>query len=243
MVRRSVRIAYLIDSKKRNTTFRKRKIGFLKKVAELSTLCGVDTCAIIFRPNEPEPDVWPSSEGAKDVVRRFKMVPEKDQRKKMVNREDHAKKNIATVTRLFHIKQQANHEKELATFMLEGNKEVLKGLKMVDLNDLQKAIEKSMEYINGRIEFMAINNNNGASSSRTSALPAFSLTPEEITKEFEHLTTTDNNNASSGAAAKDDSVDADSTEESEDSESDWLDDSDTDESDDAKSFSSDENSA
>ncbi|WJX30651.1 hypothetical protein P8452_19167 [Trifolium repens] len=50
--------------KSRKLTFHKRKKGLLKKAHELSTLCGVDVCMILYAPNfesqgYDEPEIWP----------------------------------------------------------------------------------------------------------------------------------------------------------------------------------------
>ena len=32
----------------------------MKKVSELSTLCGIEACAIVYSPYDAQPEVWPS---------------------------------------------------------------------------------------------------------------------------------------------------------------------------------------
>ncbi|XP_074364262.1 uncharacterized protein LOC141705089 [Apium graveolens] len=59
----------------------------MKKVGELSTLCGIDACAIIYSQYEPRPEVWPNTEGVQRVLSQFKRMPEMEQSKKMVNQE------------------------------------------------------------------------------------------------------------------------------------------------------------
>jgi hypothetical protein len=60
------------------TTFHNRKKGLKKKAYELSTLCGVDTCVIIFGPKEGEfsstkPEIWPENhEEVRRILTRFK---------------------------------------------------------------------------------------------------------------------------------------------------------------------------
>ncbi|KAI9071845.1 hypothetical protein K1719_046185 [Acacia pycnantha] len=52
----------LIEKEKlRKTTFQKRKNGIMKKADELSTLCGVDCCLIVYSPNSINdlPEIWP----------------------------------------------------------------------------------------------------------------------------------------------------------------------------------------
>jgi hypothetical protein len=68
----------LIEKEKtRSITFQKRKKGLMKKAYEFSTLCGVDTCMIIYGPElqdrPPEVDTWPvESDEVKRVIDRYK---------------------------------------------------------------------------------------------------------------------------------------------------------------------------
>ncbi|KAK7302125.1 hypothetical protein RJT34_13005 [Clitoria ternatea] len=40
--------------------------GLMKKVQEISVLCGIDACAIIYGPNDLEPNIWLSVEGVQE---------------------------------------------------------------------------------------------------------------------------------------------------------------------------------
>eukprot|EP00965_Chrysotila_dentata_P200213 6179858-Pleurochrysis_carterae.AAC.1 len=50
MGRRKIGIARIEDRRRRQTTFAKRKIGLIKKAAELSILCDAEISLIIFSP-------------------------------------------------------------------------------------------------------------------------------------------------------------------------------------------------
>ncbi|KZV46181.1 hypothetical protein F511_15191 [Dorcoceras hygrometricum] len=57
-----ISVAYFVsDRSERKASFKKRSKGLIKKVAELSTLCGVDACAITHNEFQPQPEVWWSS--------------------------------------------------------------------------------------------------------------------------------------------------------------------------------------
>ncbi|KAM7273610.1 hypothetical protein ACFE04_028274 [Oxalis oulophora] len=85
--------------------------------------------------------------------------------------------------------RNANREKELEIIMLEGcrNIEVIDGLQLEDLKDLNNIIDKAIEHIDRRLELMA-KTNNEASSSMTSTIRAPSPTLEETSEEFDDLT-------------------------------------------------------
>ncbi|CAH8387939.1 unnamed protein product [Eruca vesicaria subsp. sativa] len=57
-------------------TRKKRKKGLLKKVNELSTLCGINACAIIYSPYDTNPEVWPSNFGVQRVISDYRQLPE-----------------------------------------------------------------------------------------------------------------------------------------------------------------------
>ncbi|QCD98449.1 MADS-box transcription enhancer factor 2A [Vigna unguiculata] len=84
MTRKKVKLAFIVNDSARKATFKKRKKGLMKKVSELSTLCGIDACAIVYSPYDPQPEVWPSPMGVQRVLAKFRRMPELEQSKKMV---------------------------------------------------------------------------------------------------------------------------------------------------------------
>ncbi|KAF1882193.1 hypothetical protein Lal_00038838 [Lupinus albus] len=52
-----------------------------KKLHEISTLCGIQTCAIIYGPNETKTKLWPSHSEVQRVINKFNAMSEIDQRK------------------------------------------------------------------------------------------------------------------------------------------------------------------
>ncbi|KAL3849601.1 hypothetical protein ACJIZ3_011483 [Penstemon smallii] len=62
----------MFNNSERKISFKKRKKGLTKKVdQELSTLCGVDACAIIYSQYENQPVVWPSPEVTTSMLTRY----------------------------------------------------------------------------------------------------------------------------------------------------------------------------
>ncbi|KAL6963531.1 Agamous-like MADS-box protein agl80 [Sarracenia purpurea var. burkii] len=155
MTRKKVKLAFITNDSARKATFKKRKKGLMKKVSELSTLCGIDACAIIYSPYESQPEVWPSTMGAQRVVAQFKRMPEMEQSKKMVNQESFIRQRIAKANEQLKKQCKENREKEVTEVMyqcLTGRG--LQNLGVPDLHDLGWVIDQNLKEICKKIEAM-----------------------------------------------------------------------------------------
>ena len=153
MTRKKVKLAYISNDSARKATFKKRKKGLLKKVSELSTLCGIDACAIIFSPYDSQPEVWPSPLGVQRVLSQFKKMPEMEQSKKMVNQDSFLRQRIAKANEQLKKQRKDNREKEITQVMFQSlTGKALLNLNMMDLNDLGWLIEQNLKEICKRME-------------------------------------------------------------------------------------------
>ncbi|KAL1544636.1 agamous-like MADS-box protein AGL82 [Salvia divinorum] len=59
MGRAKLKMELIEKEKSRNTTFKKRKEGLIRKLNEFTTLCDVNACMIIYGPNQGRPEIWP----------------------------------------------------------------------------------------------------------------------------------------------------------------------------------------
>ncbi|XP_030511639.1 agamous-like MADS-box protein AGL80 [Rhodamnia argentea] len=153
MTRKKVTLAYIANDAARKATFKKRRKGLMKKVSELSTLCGIEACAIVYSPYQAEPEVWPSTLGARRAIARFKNMSEMDQSKRMVNQQGFIRQRIVKAEEQLKRQLRENREKEICQVMyraLVG--EPLQGLTLVDLNDLGWMLEKTGKEIEERIK-------------------------------------------------------------------------------------------
>ncbi|VFQ60639.1 unnamed protein product [Cuscuta campestris] len=156
MTRKKVKLAFISNDSARKATLKKRKKGLMKKVSELSTLCGIDACAIIYSPYENQPEVWPNTAGAQRVVAQFKRMPEMEQSKKMVNQESFIRQRIAKAGEQLKKLRRENREKEITEVMyqlLTGKAAALQqSLILTDLNDLAWMLDQNLKEIDKRIE-------------------------------------------------------------------------------------------
>ncbi|CAI8597023.1 unnamed protein product [Vicia faba] len=154
MTRKKVNLAYITSDSKRRRTFQKRKNGLIKKVNEISSLCGIDACAIIFGENDPQPEVWPSREGVQNVLSRFNGLPELEQSKKMLNQESFLKQRIQKAQEHLNKQKIDNKRKEVTHLMFQclNVGQVFESVNMSDLNDLSWLIDQNLKQIKRRID-------------------------------------------------------------------------------------------
>ncbi|CAA0840083.1 Agamous-like MADS-box protein AGL80 [Striga hermonthica] len=154
MTRKKVKLAFISNDSSRKATFKKRKKGLMKKVSELSTLCGIEACAIVYSPYEAQPDVWPDGRGgAQRVLAHFKRMPEMEQSKKMVNQEMFLSQRGARAADHLKKLRKDNREKEMTRLMYEClTGRGVHGLPPPDLNDVTWLLDRSLKEIYSRIE-------------------------------------------------------------------------------------------
>ncbi|KAG7552220.1 Transcription factor MADS-box superfamily [Arabidopsis thaliana x Arabidopsis arenosa] len=91
---KKVKLSLIANERSRKPSFMKRKNGVLKKLNELSTLCGVQACALIYSPYQSVPESWPSTKGAKEVASKFMEMPSTARAKKMMSQETYLMERI-----------------------------------------------------------------------------------------------------------------------------------------------------
>ncbi|GMH10398.1 hypothetical protein Nepgr_012239 [Nepenthes gracilis] len=153
MVRKKVKLAYITDDFARKSCFRKRKQGLLKKMKEISILCDVEACAIIYSPYAAQPQVWPSTAAAAAVLAEFKGLPEEDQTKRMLNQRDFLLQMIRKVDEQVQKQRRDNREKVVVETMfhcLGGGS--FHDLSTPDFDDVHKLVDKSLKDVLERVE-------------------------------------------------------------------------------------------
>ncbi|TKY52357.1 Agamous MADS-box protein AGL80 [Spatholobus suberectus] len=150
MTRKKVKLAYISDATARKSTYKKRKKGIIKKVSELTILCGIPACAIISSPFDSKPEVWPDLEGARQMIQRYLNASVLDQSKN-VNQESFIMQRIAKARDQLKKQHQENREKEMTLSLFQ----YMEGKDLPDtveeLKELDKLIEKNMKEIENKL--------------------------------------------------------------------------------------------
>ncbi|XP_047320856.1 agamous-like MADS-box protein AGL80 [Impatiens glandulifera] len=113
MSRSNEKYAFISNDHVRKITFKTRKGGLIKKMYELSTLCGIEGCVIITNKDDPQPIVWPSVEDARKTVERFRSLPEHEQTRWMVNQESFTNQRLKKIEEKLMKLRCENRDKEI----------------------------------------------------------------------------------------------------------------------------------
>ncbi|GAU35996.1 hypothetical protein TSUD_211330 [Trifolium subterraneum] len=127
MARGKVKISFIVDAAARKATYKNRKNNLLKKIDELSILCGIEACAIVYGPLESEPEIWPTPSGVQHVLSKFRTIPEFKKCKKMVNQEVFLKQRIMKAEEQLKRLRKNNKDKEITNLMFQCLKEEFEG--------------------------------------------------------------------------------------------------------------------
>ena len=156
MTRNKVKLELIENNSSRKATYKKRNKGLMKKAKELTTLCGVEACVILYSPYDPQPEVWANPKGVNHVLKRFKNLTKEEQGKNMLNQESYLKMRIAKATQLLEKLRNDNKEMEINKLMfkcLSGEK-CFEDLNLQETIDLCKVTHKTLLEIGDRIEFI-----------------------------------------------------------------------------------------
>ncbi|XP_039138912.1 agamous-like MADS-box protein AGL80 [Dioscorea cayenensis subsp. rotundata] len=138
--------------------FKKRRKGLMKKVRELSVLCDVKVCALVYAPNESQPvDVWPSEPEAMRLVQRFKSIPEMEKSKKMMNQESFLRQRITKLQEQLQKQEKDNREMETSVFLyraLGAGGSVLQCMNVQDVTSLAWLVEMKIKAVQERLDLL-----------------------------------------------------------------------------------------
>ncbi|CAA7022037.1 unnamed protein product [Microthlaspi erraticum] len=113
-------------------------------------------CAIIYSPDDSNPDVWPSNAGVQSVVSQFQALPVMDQQERMMDQETFLRRRIAKTSEQLKKESKESREREMTEVMfhcLQGDMGMFV-LNLLDLNDLGYLIDQNLKDVNRRIEVL-----------------------------------------------------------------------------------------
>ncbi|CAH8383024.1 unnamed protein product [Eruca vesicaria subsp. sativa] len=150
MGRRKVRHRLISDNSTRRVTFRKRKDGLLKKLNELTILCDLQACAIIYSDYKEGPEVWPNRTEVRVLLDQLSALPLEKQTKYMMDQKDLMNRMIQDAKKKLEKEQTHSRAMELG---LIASSNVLKDADhSEDLIKAAEVVEKRISVIRERIQ-------------------------------------------------------------------------------------------
>ncbi|KAG8379275.1 hypothetical protein BUALT_Bualt07G0071600 [Buddleja alternifolia] len=145
MTRKKIKHEQLPNGTKRNTIFRNRADGLLKKAKEFSILCGVETGIIIHTQEENNVVQWPSPEIFRGRLHKFLDFPDIERHRKMVVHAKYLEQVVSDERKNILKSQKKNELKEFHQLM----NELIKGknLNELDLYQLNVLRSHSAEFL------------------------------------------------------------------------------------------------
>lgn len=119
MTRKKVNLAWIVSDSARKACLKKRKLGLMKKVSQLTTLCGVNAFVIICSPDDKEPSMWPSRPVVQQLLTRFQTLSEIERSKKMMNQERYIKERSTKVEEQLNKLQRKNKELDVSNLLFQ----------------------------------------------------------------------------------------------------------------------------
>lgn len=157
MARNKVKLQYISNDALRRSTLRKRRRGLLKKVHEISVLCGVDACGIIYSPEEAAPQVWPQPQDARRMIRTFNNLPEVERTRKMTNHLAFMQDRVATSRDKVVKRENGNTKIEVRAILYEGfSGSDFAGLSPYHMWAVGDALDELIAKVFGRISQMSL---------------------------------------------------------------------------------------
>ncbi|KAI5671893.1 hypothetical protein M9H77_12257 [Catharanthus roseus] len=151
MARTKMRLLFIVNSSRRKATYKRRNNILLKKWNELSTLCRIQACGIIFGQDDIEPEVCPS------ILAEFNNLLEEQLTRKTINQRTFLKKIVYKFTSQLREQQIRNHKKDITVLMFDIlwlEKQKLQFLNLQDLDNLDMKIEKKLKEVHEMLMVM-----------------------------------------------------------------------------------------
>ncbi|KAL4279436.1 hypothetical protein GQ457_03G035690 [Hibiscus cannabinus] len=153
MARKRVKITYIKNDVARNAAYKKIKNDIVKKLSELTILCGVRACVVLYPSgSDSQPEVWPSTAAARSLFSEYKTLIVT----RMVNQENFLKQRITKVTEQLEQLREKNRKMELNQIMYQNlGRDGPLNVKEEDLVELEELIDDNLKAIDKRIEALA----------------------------------------------------------------------------------------
>ncbi|XP_047149653.1 agamous-like MADS-box protein AGL90 [Vigna umbellata] len=144
--RKKVTLKLIENFVARKARYRKIRENLLKKVEDVTTLCDVNACAIIYGPGDDVPTVWPSHDIAKELLDKFENAPLPERLKKNVTPQLYIDQMNRKIEKQVMKLKKKNDEKDMSNFL--HNIHDGKSLSDLDASDICRLLC----YVEGKLK-------------------------------------------------------------------------------------------
>jgi SRF-type transcription factor (DNA-binding and dimerisation domain) len=157
MARNKIKLQFISNNALRRSALKKRQRGLLKKVREISILCGVDSCGIVYSSEGGAPEVWPQPEIARRILITFYNLPEPERARKMTNHMVFMEERVATSRDKAVNRDNGNDKLEVRAILYEGfSGHDFSGLGKYYSWAVGEALDELITKVYGRISYMSL---------------------------------------------------------------------------------------
>ncbi|CAL5194336.1 unnamed protein product [Lathyrus oleraceus] len=126
----------------RKMCYKTRLKGLFTKMEQVTTLCDLQACAVVFGPGDATPSMWPSCDAAEKLIHKFESMPE------------HARFNNVT-DQLSFLKEKGKRLQATLDKIMEDNEDTLMGSYLYQIENESKSLtEFEPSVLNRLINFM-----------------------------------------------------------------------------------------
>ncbi|KAJ8759465.1 hypothetical protein K2173_007077 [Erythroxylum novogranatense] len=155
MRKRRVKPDLIPNESLRKVSFKKRKSGLVKKLDELTTLCGVIACVVISSPYDVQPYVWPSVPQALHVANSFDDLPTNKKDNYMVDQEMFLRGNIHRLKDKLMKQKEGNEKLKSKLISVDGVtcEDLQSSTQWKHLNYTIDSMKERIESIGNKIDY------------------------------------------------------------------------------------------
>ncbi|XP_047306365.1 agamous-like MADS-box protein AGL80 [Impatiens glandulifera] len=155
MTRKKVKLTYILNDTARKITFKKRKVGIVKKLEELTTLCDIEACTVIYSAYDYQPLVWPSIEEVHRLITKYQSFPKVGQEKRKVNHETFTRQRLEKIQKKLRKQLRENHHNQMIQIMFQSMmhpQTAMSRLNVEDFEELARVTDQNLVEVQRMME-------------------------------------------------------------------------------------------
>ncbi|XP_047331936.1 agamous-like MADS-box protein AGL80 [Impatiens glandulifera] len=150
MGRSKVKYSYILNHTLRRNTLRKRRLCVAKKLYELTTLCDVEACTVIYSEIDSEPFVWPSIDEVRRLITKYHTFSKAERGKRKVNQETFTRQRLGKTEEMLRRQQRENRRNQMTYIMYQSMinpQTAMSRLNVDDFVELDRVTGQNLEEV------------------------------------------------------------------------------------------------